>query len=1464
VRWLSKNISELTSLEFDLVIIGSGYGGSIVAARVAELLEKDKSHYRIAILEKGKEYVPGEFPTDLADIPKHVRIDRENQSNCIGDPDALINIVSSDQVTAIVGQALGGTSQLNANVAVQASRESLAGWADDLSKEYARVEHMLIPASFDSAPAQFSKKDEAFLKLFPKATKAKIAVHHCDTPDASPGNGIAAYACVGCGNCVTGCNYGAKNTLTQTYLPVAKNLGVEIYTGAAVSRIFRYSSDIENQETTGTSNDFEWAIELYPSQFEKSPTINQKRSLKAKMVVLAAGSLGSTELLLRSRADSRRPAVREANKPKSDEPVGLELSPMLGRRVSGNGDGIGFSYWEKNAVGGFGQPSFELPKNHAEQPGAHVATTNVPGPTITSMAHLNESELGRKILVQNGVTPGAIGELIAEFLTTAAMTSDLASKGWHAKRRGATGDPTSVYPEAKSNTQVILTMGDDGAPFQIKLGYQDGFDKQGRKRVIDKEAVFVRAFIGGEEAKPGYHEAVDTQLRLEIERNKDGLYVSNPLLNPIDNKLSKLLSGAKPGGGVVTVHPLGGCGMALSALAGVVDKSFRVFKWKADDQEVQGQEMNRTETYETLFVCDGSVFPKPVGVNPYLTIAALAEKLAPIVHAALKKTKPPQAPFQKSIAVLKPRPIIEIYRADSTPTEIKFNERLRASLAEPGVFDARESIAFDEVVVTKLAPLFYPSDFNFVQKMKAWLAKTYVLDKSAMPNACEGLKDFRHLSIPPQLILNVSWVLPDVAKFLRGDRKLEIGKDSGFKADLSLEFDQSRVHPQSEFVIPSSLPDKDLYILEATSGEIDMFRLKSRGYCLDKIVGLWEWACLRGFQEGIDEFKQILRTAYLKLTGVKKTSSGNFSERLKDFWSRAKTTAEYAAKAATKRTFSYEFEFFSKHTKKTYRLTGKKLVTFDRHLNPLRSMGDIPNAMLKDVNSGEIVWQGLLSFDAREFARTLLPEATKLNNLPDSLLQTAKFGSFLARVLIQHNIWHFRKPEYKPFIRRAWDYPGDMVGLVREPFDITVPRGVEAPWPTPDHSSIRLTRYVNPKGRSQKNNEPIKSVLFLHGLLHSASCFSTRYIVDRVDPLNPVANLSLNTEDPQNMVEYFCARGYECWLVDMRVSTANLERKKAWTLDQVAAGDLPTAIEFVRRHIDNRTTPQQPRAKLNVFAHCMGAAVMSMAVLRNANSDNAISKSIDKLILCQFGPLLVPSDSNLARSEMVSLAKDFFAISSYNPVVDDASTRERRPLKNDEDMFTNAQSAVIFDRFAAAYPRDRRDERVHPKSVWTLPTDDSICNRLAMMIGENWVHENLSDSSHANLEEFIGPTRIETFWQTLYFGTKGRVVDYSGNNIYMDDSKLKAGFDFPVLFLHGQRNGLFHPRSTFLVMQRLRQLLSNASPGSQIQALHQNGNYAPETRFQYFLVSNYGHLENVIGEKANQKVFPKLYEFFEQ
>ncbi len=129
-------------------------------------------------------------------------------------------------------------------------------------------------------------------------------------------------ACTLCGDCVSGCNVGAKNTMLVNYLPDAANHGAEIFTELKVSHVAKSRHG--------------WAVHFRPPGSNRSANEGSGLRVHSDVVILAAGSVSSNEILLRSRQE------------------GLALSDMLGERFTGNGDVVALGYNSNFRVDGVG------------------------------------------------------------------------------------------------------------------------------------------------------------------------------------------------------------------------------------------------------------------------------------------------------------------------------------------------------------------------------------------------------------------------------------------------------------------------------------------------------------------------------------------------------------------------------------------------------------------------------------------------------------------------------------------------------------------------------------------------------------------------------------------------------------------------------------------------------------------------------------------------------------------------------------------------------------------------------------------------------------------------------------------------------------------------------------------------------------------------------------------------------
>src|SRR5687767_8535686 len=123
--WLSKPVEALIEEHgegtpyCDVLVVGSGYGGSVAAMRLAG------PGRTVILFERGREYALGDFPEDLGELPGHVRFQRPEDDAPVGNSDALFDFRLGERMSALVGNGLGGGSLINANVAIEPDDQAL-------------------------------------------------------------------------------------------------------------------------------------------------------------------------------------------------------------------------------------------------------------------------------------------------------------------------------------------------------------------------------------------------------------------------------------------------------------------------------------------------------------------------------------------------------------------------------------------------------------------------------------------------------------------------------------------------------------------------------------------------------------------------------------------------------------------------------------------------------------------------------------------------------------------------------------------------------------------------------------------------------------------------------------------------------------------------------------------------------------------------------------------------------------------------------------------------------------------------------------------------------------------------------------------------------------------------------------------------------------------------------------------
>jgi len=581
-QWLAEGIEDLLSaldqnadepLDFDVVVVGSGYGGAVAAARLAQITADSKGRKpSVCVLERGQEYVAGTFPGRLSELPAHVRFSRYDDPQFKGEAEGLFDFRLGADLSVLVGNGLGGGSLINASVAEWPRPDvfedphwpaELRRDADTLQQCRERAEWML---GVSDAPVAELDKYRA-LGEFASAVganvrPARIAVNFIERVNAQ---GINQGPCLRTGNCVTGCNNRAKNTLAMNYLPLAKRCGARLFVNTTVTRVAK---------APGKDGGYLWQVCIRQTSDRHPPAdaSGPARVVRARHVVIAAGTLGSSEILLRSRA------------------ADLRFSQQLGARFSGNGDMISVLYGQKSRVNAAPEESDPIVRNV--------------GPTITGVVEIGSSRADRVVIEELGI-PSPLRRVFEELVTTGALPAQVARFDGSPHRPGDP-DPAAVDPDAIERTQIFAAMGDDGARGRLEL--VDGWESASGNGTIKIEWKHAGA-------DPLYQRQDEILGKSEA---LGGIYLRSPLWQPLPTEVSGILSGSKPEGKLLSVHPLGGCPMGDDWNTGVVDDIGRVY-----DPTAGG---DYARTHDGLLVLDGSIVPVSLGINPLLTITALAER----------------------------------------------------------------------------------------------------------------------------------------------------------------------------------------------------------------------------------------------------------------------------------------------------------------------------------------------------------------------------------------------------------------------------------------------------------------------------------------------------------------------------------------------------------------------------------------------------------------------------------------------------------------------------------------------------------------------------------------------------------------------------------------------------------------------------------------------------------------------
>ncbi|NHC45338.1 GMC oxidoreductase [Motilibacter aurantiacus] len=411
-------VDRLSKDSYAALVVGTGFGGAVAAARLAQ------AGVDLAVVERGRRFGPGDFPR------KVTRIDDGWLWPC---GHGLYDVRPLNDIMSISAAGYGGGSLVYANVALRPPAEVFdeqwpAGWTRaELDPYYDLASTMLGvgPVQHDPATGELPPKtllvEEAHQRTGRASTSLRpnLAITFGD-PSTPVVNrfGVAQPGCSFCGECDIGCNTGAKNSLDKNYLALAESCGADIGTLTEVVSIepLRPGFRVVLREHD-------------PDDGDRST----QRTVTAATVVLCAGAVGTTELLLRNRDELRTlPA----------------LSTALGHGFSGNGDFLSF---------GRGTAAAAYPSQ---------------GPTITTTALVRAQGEGRDswFVLQDGGYSRHLAQLV-RMLDVAALPAHVAALLRSGARRVVreAADLASTLEQDDDRTLVMLAMGRDRADGRLEL-----------------------------------------------------------------------------------------------------------------------------------------------------------------------------------------------------------------------------------------------------------------------------------------------------------------------------------------------------------------------------------------------------------------------------------------------------------------------------------------------------------------------------------------------------------------------------------------------------------------------------------------------------------------------------------------------------------------------------------------------------------------------------------------------------------------------------------------------------------------------------------------------------------------------------------------------------------------------------------------------------------------------------------
>ena len=534
-----------SQFDFDFIVIGSGFGGSVSAHRLVE------KGYRVAVMEMGRRWTPDNLPHSSWSLHRWFWRPRIGLRG-------FFNMRFFDHVTIFHGCAVGGGSITYASTLLppqdkvweNGTWRGLADWQSEMPHHYETASRMLgvTENRIFGAADHLLKRAADVAGVGQTFYRTKVGIlepaegEEGNKTVADPffgGEGPSRTTCIACGGCMMGCRYGAKNTLDLNYLYLAEKHGAQVFPETKVVdvRPLNGASDGSAGYEVSTVKSTAW--------LRRRP-----RCFTCRSVVFSASSLGTMELLFHLKEAGSLP----------------HISGQLGKHVRTNSESL---------IG-------------ARVPGSRIDFSQ--GIAIGSGIYIDEHTHIEAVRYPNG--SDAMG-----FLTT------ILTDGRPGPRRIALWLKNVVASLLRHPFKTVRVL--------QPLGWA-------REFVI---LLCMQALEGQIEMRWQRPWFWPFRKFLVSRGQKVPTYI--PRANEFAKKFAQLTGGFPmsmlpeilfdvPG----TAHCIGGCVIADSPEHGVIDAHHRVFG------------------YQNMYICDGSVVAANLGVNPSLTITALAERAMSFVPPA--------------------------------------------------------------------------------------------------------------------------------------------------------------------------------------------------------------------------------------------------------------------------------------------------------------------------------------------------------------------------------------------------------------------------------------------------------------------------------------------------------------------------------------------------------------------------------------------------------------------------------------------------------------------------------------------------------------------------------------------------------------------------------------------------------------------------------------------------------------